>query len=182
MLCWEASISLPGKHPSRLKWQAKACKNLLLTPFSQVQSKSPGSSPSPTASCHTAAWQSCRSLTQEREKGTAPLPRGPEEIRPNPTAVDTLLPISSSLSSQFPWFIPSEKQRITCLGHIKQLCSGMLQVPGTDGAWPGTDVPSCRARHFYSKGITNSRTMAWVTAAQLQSLAMQQVPPPTSYK
>lgn len=53
----------------------------------------------------------------------------------------------------------------------------MLQVHGIDSAWPGTDVPSCGARHFYSKGIINSRTTAWVTAAQIQSLAKQQVPP-----
>lgn len=61
-------------------------KNLLLTPFSQARSKSPGSSPSPAASCRTAAWESCRSLTQEWEKGTVPLPWDPEEIGPSLTA------------------------------------------------------------------------------------------------
>jgi len=53
----------------------------------------------------------------------------------------------------------------------------MLRVHSAGTAWLGTDVPCCGARGFQSKRTTNSRTLAWVTAAQIQPLAKQQVPP-----
>lgn len=87
MLCWEASISLPGKHPSRLKWQAKACKNLLLTSFSQARSKSPGGSPSPGGTVPHCCLAELSQLNSGAGEGDRASASGAEEIRSGLTAL-----------------------------------------------------------------------------------------------
>lgn len=164
MLCWEASISLPGKHPSRLKWQAKACKNLLLTPFSQAGSKSPSSSPSPAASL-------CCCLG-EQGKEMLLLLWAPEEIRASLAAVRSHIKFPAhspgSFHSSFLWKNRESRTWVTPSSCTQGCCRCLVQTH--------TDVPSCGARPCCSKGMTNSRTRAGFVLHQ-PSPAELQVPP-----
>lgn len=161
MLCWEASISLPRKHPSRLKWQAKACKNLLLTPFSQARSKSPSSSPSPVASLFCCLGELLQ-LSLGTAEGDDASPLGSRGNQSQPGSSEIPQQIPSLLPRQLPQFIPLEKQGIPHLGHIQQLHSGMLQVPGAD-------THRCAqlwGKTLLQQGNDQEQDHGWVYAAQ----------------
>lgn len=171
MLCWEASISLPGKHPSRLKWQAKACKNLLLTPFLR-QDPSPPAAPPALRHRRAAAWESCCSSAWEQGKEMLLLPWAPEEIRASLAAVrsHTKFPAHSpgSFHSSFLWKNRESPTWVTSSSCTRGCCRCLVQTR--------TDVPSCGARPCCSKGMTNSRTRVGFVLLQ-PSPAELQVPP-----
>lgn len=158
MLCWEASISLPGKHPSRLKWQAKACKNLLLTPFFRHDSSPPAAPPALQHRC-TAAWESCRSLAWEQEKEMVLLPWAPEEIRASLAAVKSHI--------EFPAYSQ---------GSFHSSFSGKTgnHPPGSHPAAPLGDAAGAWYRHTQmcpavGQGNDQQRDHSWVCAAQTMS-------------
>lgn len=167
MLCWEASISLPGKHPSRLKWQAKACKKPAFNPLSSGTIQVPQQLPQP---CGIAVLLLPGELLQlslgaGEGDGAAPLGSRGNQSQPGSSEIPHQIP---SLTPKAAFTAHSlEKQGITHLGHIQQLHSGMLQVPGA-----GTH----RCAQMWGKGMTNCRTTAGFVLLK-PSPAELQVPP-----